>query len=93
MMSVSGQWIIESLAEKMTDMSSWRLKSVPRSHEESKPRNCIRQAHTCYLYAGKQKSKTDFYIPFKRHDNTSIKTLINLSLCAPGPGLAIWELQ
>lgn len=43
--------------------------------------------------AGKQKSKTGFYSPFKRHDNTSIKTLINLSLCAPGPGLAIWELQ
>lgn len=43
--------------------------------------------------AGKQKSKTDFYSPFKRHDNTSIKMLINLSLCVPGLGLAIWELQ
>lgn len=29
--------------------SSRRLKAVPRSHEESKPRNCIRQAHACYL--------------------------------------------
>lgn len=33
--------------------------------------------------AGKQTPKTDFYSPFKRHDNTSIKMLINLSLwCA-----------
>lgn len=47
---------------------SQRLESVPRSHEESKTHNCVRQAHTCYLQVGscrQAKVKDWFLQPFQ----------------------------
>lgn len=76
--------------------SSCRLNQCPEVMKKANlvtAQGKLSHALCMQAVAGKQTPKTDFYSPFRRHDNNmSIKTLINLALCAPGPGLAIWEL-
>lgn len=80
---------------------SWRLESGPRSHEESKPHNCVRQARTCYLYVGscRQAKVKDWFLQpireaWQQHINKEVdKTVPSVLQTLCWPSWAITKVQ